>query len=320
MADDVPGTPQQTGPDPPPTTPPWKTLLELVSALAGVALIFYFVGALLLAARLWALGLPLGSTLALLPKQTLAVAGGRALLPGLAALALLLLILRFSSVTAESSPVKQPVLRTTTAPLPSLSAPFRWIANMSDTIRGLAAAIARRLTASWRRNAWRSAAVLAEVLVAVIATGVGVRIATLLPRIGLGFVATLAAALAAAHAAAWHPERRIGSLRKALLGRHARRMLGGLVFALLLVGVPVAFALFQPQSRLTLVLSCILALAGISIARLLFRMGRSRPQAYGLLLLVLVLGTALQIVHAAAPPTRLDFGLSRHGCGHGHGE
>jgi hypothetical protein len=90
-----------------------------------------------------------------------------------------------------------------------------------------------------------------------------------------------------------------------------RRAGGGLMFIGLLVMVPLAIALLQPQSTLTLVLNGLLALVGAVIALLMSRMSRSRGQAYGLLSLVLVLGTALQLVDAAAPPTRLDFATVR---------
>jgi hypothetical protein len=181
----------------------WTTLIEVVGALAGVAVVVYSVGALLLAVRLWALALPLEATLGVLPNQSFAVAGGRALLPGLAALALLLFILRWSTGASGN--------------------------DGPQLIR---------------------------------------------PVIG-------------------------------------RRAVGALVFVVLLVVVPVMLAVLQPQSTLTFALNGVLAIIGAAIAVLLSRMGRSRVRAYGLLSLVLVLGTALQLVDAAAPPIRLDFASVR---------
>jgi hypothetical protein len=287
--------------------PRWKALVELLGALAGVALVFYFVGALLIAVELWALGLPFESAIILLPSQTLAVAGGRALLPGLVGLALLLLILRWSSVPIhkDREQVAHPAVRQ------GLGAPFIWAAT---TVRNVVRVALGGIANSWswcRGNASRLGVVAAELLAGAGAivfaiTNVDPTIPLIVSLVGAGVLL----ALAAAHAAPWLLRFRAPAMRNPFPDSVRRRALIAASIALL-VGIPLVLALLEPQSLVTLVMNGLLAITGGIIAILLVRTTRSRVQAYGLFSLVVVFGTALQLVHVAAPPTRLDFATVR---------
>ncbi len=70
-----------------------RLVLELAGAAAGVVVFVSLVGAAVISARLDSLGLPIDSTLAVLPRETVVIAGVRALSGGLLAALLVLSLL-----------------------------------------------------------------------------------------------------------------------------------------------------------------------------------------------------------------------------------
>src|SRR3954452_18561907 len=70
-----------------------RLVLELAGAAAGIVVFVALVGGGVISARLKSLGLPIDSTLAVLPRETVLIAGVRVLSGGLLAALVLILVL-----------------------------------------------------------------------------------------------------------------------------------------------------------------------------------------------------------------------------------
>src|SRR5215217_4583218 len=76
-----------------PRTDTRRLVLELAGAAAGIVVFVSLVGGAVISARLHSLGLPIDSTLAVLPRETVLIAGVRVLSGGLLAALLVLSLL-----------------------------------------------------------------------------------------------------------------------------------------------------------------------------------------------------------------------------------
>src|SRR3954468_3073647 len=76
-----------------PRTDTRRLVLELAGAAAGIVVFVALVGGGVISARLKSLGLPIDSTLAVLPRETVLIAGVRVLSGGLLAALVVILVL-----------------------------------------------------------------------------------------------------------------------------------------------------------------------------------------------------------------------------------